>query len=100
MSDKPPTDVRVQVSKNGPYRVSGNLPLGEEIIGADSEGNSVAWRQGRTFPRQQQYALCRCGHSSHKPFCDGSHAKVGFEGPRPRAARLTASRRKSSGARR
>jgi len=80
MNDKPSVAAKVEISKNGPYRVSGNLPLGEEIIGADAEGNSVAWQHGRKFPLQQQYALCRCGHSSHKPFCDGSHAKVGFDG--------------------
>jgi CDGSH-type Zn-finger protein len=80
MNDGLSTQARVQVSKNGPYRVSGNLPLGEEIIGADADGNSVEWQHGRKFPLQQQYALCRCGHSGHKPFCDGSHAKVGFDG--------------------
>ncbi|MGH8313799.1 MAG: CDGSH iron-sulfur domain-containing protein [Steroidobacterales bacterium] len=71
---------RVQISRNGPYRVSGNLPLGEEIIGANREGESLKWEPGRAFPLQPQYALCRCGHSSHKPFCDGTHAKVGFDG--------------------
>jgi len=80
MNDKVSAEARVQVGKNGPYRVSGNLPLGEEIIGADGTGESVKWQHGRTFPLQQQYALCRCGHSAHKPFCDGSHSKVGFDG--------------------
>jgi CDGSH-type Zn-finger protein len=80
MNDKVPAAARVQVSKNGPYRVSGNLPLDEQIIGTDGAGESVAWEQGRTFPMQQQYALCRCGRSSHKPFCDGTHAHVGFDG--------------------
>ena len=80
MDDKTQAEVRVQITRNGPYRVSGGLPLGEQIIGVNREGESVRWDQGRTFPLQQQYALCRCGHSSHKPFCDGTHAKVNFDG--------------------
>lgn len=80
MNDQPSAPIRVEVSRNGPYRVSGNLPFGEHIIGANAAGESVEWRRGRDFPRQQQYALCRCGHSGHKPFCDGTHAKVGFDG--------------------
>lgn len=80
MDEKMEAPVRVQITRNGPYRVSGGLPLGEEIIGANREGESVRWEPGRTFPLQQQYALCRCGHSAHKPFCDGTHAKVAFDG--------------------
>ena len=71
---------RVQVSRHGPYRVSGNLPLATQVIGANAEGNSVEWRQGKVFPREQQYALCRCGHSAHRPFCDGAHSRVAFDG--------------------
>jgi CDGSH-type Zn-finger protein len=35
---------------------------------------------GQEHAHEAQYALCRCGHSSHKPFCDGTHKKVGFDG--------------------
>jgi CDGSH-type Zn-finger protein len=80
MNEKPHPTARVQVTRNGPYRVSGSLQLGEEVIGANRDGESVRWEPGQKFPLQQQYALCRCGHSSHKPFCDGTHAKVGFDG--------------------
>lgn len=80
MNDKLNATTRVQISRNGPYRVSGNVPLDEQIIGSNGAGESVAWQHGRTFPMQQQYALCRCGQSSHKPFCDGTHARVGFDG--------------------
>jgi CDGSH-type Zn-finger protein len=71
---------KVQIDKDGPYIVSGNLPLSKEIIGTNQAGESVKWKQGQKFPAQAQYALCRCGLSANKPFCDGSHAKAGFDG--------------------
>ncbi len=44
------------------------------------QGQSVRWDWGRKFPAQAQYALCRCGGSATKPYCDGTHAKLGFDG--------------------
>lgn len=76
---KPPAP-KVQVVKDGPYLVSGSLPLGSETIGTDKEGDSVKWVAGAKFPPKADYALCRCGHSAQKPFCDGSHARVAFDG--------------------
>jgi CDGSH-type Zn-finger protein len=73
-------EVRVVVTTNGPYLVSGGAPLSEQTIYAGSSGESEAWRQGTSFPPQASYALCRCGHSKTKPYCDGAHAKVGFVG--------------------
>jgi CDGSH-type Zn-finger protein/uncharacterized Fe-S cluster protein YjdI len=52
---------------NGPLGVAGAV----EIISGT----------GRTIDRAQQTTLCRCGHSSRKPYCDGTHAKVGFIAP-------------------
>jgi len=71
---------KVLVTENGPYVVSGGLPLAKEYIVSDAEGLSVDWRKGEAFPEQKTYALCRCGGSKHKPFCDGTHAKEGFDG--------------------
>jgi CDGSH-type Zn-finger protein len=71
---------KIIVSKNGPYLVSGDLPLQEEIIGCDEEGHSVQWQVGKKYPNKENYALCRCGQSKNKPYCDGSHIKVGFDG--------------------
>ena len=71
---------KVQIAENGPYLVSGGLPLQTEVIGADKEGDSVKWEPGAKFPHKASYALCRCGHSAQKPFCDGTHAKVAFDG--------------------
>jgi CDGSH-type Zn-finger protein len=71
---------RVVVSKDGPYLVTGEVPLSEQIIATDSEGGSESWEQGATYKDQASFALCRCGRSKKKPFCDGTHAKTGFDG--------------------
>jgi len=73
-------DARVVVSKDGPYIVTGNVPLSRQIIGTDAEGGSERWIEDKTFPAQNKYALCRCGQSKKKPFCDGTHAKIDFDG--------------------
>jgi CDGSH-type Zn-finger protein len=77
---KKPAPPKVQITKNGPYMVTGSLPLGKETIGANTKGESVQWIPGQEYPLQAEYALCRCGKSGHKPFCDGTHTKVGFVG--------------------
>jgi CDGSH-type Zn-finger protein len=77
---KPKNEPAVTVSKDGPYLVRGTLPLIKQTIVADREGNSHDWREGAAYPAPPNCALCRCGHSRNKPFCDGSHQKVGFDG--------------------
>jgi CDGSH-type Zn-finger protein len=77
---KTTTAAKVQVVKDGPYLVSGNLPLQTEVIGVDAQGDAVKWKPAAKFPAQASYALCRCGRSATKPFCDGAHAKVSFDG--------------------
>jgi CDGSH-type Zn-finger protein len=46
----------------------------------DNEGQCCGWKETQKYPLQEKYALCRCGHSNTKPFCDGTHDKVKFEG--------------------
>jgi len=70
----------ISVTKDGPYLVAGELPLAKATIGANDEGESIRWEWGNPYPEQKNFALCRCGHSAHKPFCDGTHAKIGFDG--------------------
>jgi len=70
----------VAISRNGPYIVTGNVPLAEHVIVSDADGNSQSWREGRKYPLADGYALCRCGRSSNKPLCDGTHIKIGFDG--------------------
>jgi len=73
-------DARVVILKDGPYIVTGSIPLAKQTISTDADGGSETWKEGTTFPAQEKYALCRCGQSKTKPFCDGTHAKIGFDG--------------------
>lgn len=71
IEDTEPTEhaesaARITVFPNGPLRISGNLIL------EDGDGNRL--QVGERF------ALCRCGQSEKKPFCDGTHKKIGFTG--------------------
>ena len=68
----------VEVSKDGPYRVRGGIPL-VDADGVDVQRNSGASRE--------HYALCRCGHSLNKPFCSGMHWYVDFKDPLPDLSR-------------
>jgi CDGSH-type Zn-finger protein len=69
------SEVTIQVRENGSLKVTGPVTL------VDAEGREFELPPGTAI------ALCRCGHSQNKPFCDKSHARVGF------AADDTASRR-------
>ena len=60
----------IEIRDNGPYRIRGGVTV------KDADGN--------VFETQDVVALCRCGHSSMKPFCDGTHRGEGFESA-PRA---------------
>lgn len=59
---------KITVTKNASYRIESE---DMEIYDANGEKYDLA---GRTT-----IALCRCGHSNKKPFCDGSHKTCGFE---------------------
>ena len=74
------TRAHVVVTKDGPYLVSGDVPLAKQTIVTDDEGGSEAWKESAPYKSQKSYALCRCGHSKSKPFCDGAHTRVGFDG--------------------
>jgi CDGSH-type Zn-finger protein len=71
---------RITVTKDGPYQVEGHLPLAHQHIVTNKEGESLEWREGKALPSAESYALCRCGNSGTKPFCDGSHQASRFDG--------------------
>jgi CDGSH-type Zn-finger protein len=60
------SDVKITVRNNGPLRIEGEVTI------CDQEGRAFGLAGRRLV------ALCRCGHSASKPFCDGSHGKAGF----------------------
>jgi CDGSH-type Zn-finger protein len=71
---------RIKVVKDGPLIVTGNVPLGEEIVVRGPDGEPSGWKKGPSFPDRSTYALCRCGASKSKPFCDGRHVEAAFDG--------------------
>ena len=62
------TELKITVRENGPYRVEGDIPLFDHL------GNLIQ------PPKPGGYSLCRCGDSANKPFCDGTHSRIGFIG--------------------
>ncbi|MGZ3790417.1 MAG: CDGSH iron-sulfur domain-containing protein, partial [Bacteriovorax sp.] len=69
------TEKKIEISKNGPYLVSGSVPLSHQIITVNKNGESTSWAEGGAISASDSYALCRCGGSKKKPFCDGTHKK-------------------------
>jgi len=64
-------EVTIRVQKNGPLVITGPVRM------LDSQNR--AWNlEGRGM-----VALCRCGQSSLRPFCDGTHARCGFQADEP-----------------
>jgi len=57
--------VTIKIANNGPYIVEGDFKL------TDANGQEIPAKKA---------ALCRCGGSTNKPFCDGTHSKIGFQG--------------------
>ena len=57
----------IKVRLNGPYLVDG-----DDVAIVDWNGNAYA-------PSRRPFALCRCGGSTTKPFCDGTHSRIGFQ---------------------
>ncbi len=71
---------RIAVTRNGPYVVRGGLPIVRRTIVVDEDGESVSWQSGEELPVRESCTVCRCGASDTKPYCDGSHAVIGFDG--------------------
>ncbi len=62
--------IKITARKNGPYRVEATEG---EVILLDHEGNQY------DLTGRPAFSLCRCGGSVSKPFCDGTHSRIGFQ---------------------
>jgi CDGSH-type Zn-finger protein len=71
---------KITIVKNGPYIVSGGIPLDKEDIVCDKNGDPDDYKKVKDYPQKDEYKLCRCGLSKNMPYCDGSHTKAGFDG--------------------
>ncbi|MBN2206146.1 MAG: CDGSH iron-sulfur domain-containing protein [Candidatus Aminicenantes bacterium] len=71
---------KVKVAKNGPYVVTGAVPINKAYIVDNADGDPERWEHGPAEPPRETYALCRCGRSRTAPYCDGSHAAGRFDG--------------------
>ncbi len=67
--------VKITTKKNGPYRVEANEGS-VEILDADGNAYDLS---SKVKDGKVAFSLCRCGGSINKPFCDGTHSKVGFQ---------------------
>jgi len=84
----------IVVLRDGPYVVYGDVPLVRKRKIVSEANDAIAWQKTEVLDTEETYALCRCGQSSTKPFCDGTHARVGFDGTETADARPTAARRR------
>ena len=81
-------DVTIEIRNNGPYRVYGEVRL------VDHEGNAVPIPEAKrkVSPEGKTWiSLCRCGGSITKPFCDGTHSKIGLIGAQEAVEKTEAS---------
>lgn len=72
--------MKITVLMNGPYIVTGRVPLLNMEISKNENTDRLIWREVVKYPVKEKYSLCRCGSSGNKPFCDGTHAKIHFDG--------------------
>jgi CDGSH-type Zn-finger protein len=93
-----PLTIRVQ--KDGPYVVEGGVPLTRKSIVYSEWHEPMSWQKEADLGARPAYRLCRCGRSAHKPYCDNTHAREGFDGTETASVEPSASRRQRAEAER
>lgn len=68
--------IYAEIMLNGPLMLYGGTPIIQQFIVPDHKGTSIAYQEGESYPAKDVVALCRCGMSKKKPFCDGTHKNL------------------------
>lgn len=71
---------KIEICNGGPYLVTGSIPLVSKTQVVSEYGEPLSWKKDGEIPTDEGYCLCRCGQSGDKLFCDGTHAKIQFDG--------------------
>lgn len=72
---------KIEIMKNGPYKISGKTPFIKESLVIDDNNEVVDFEKiSDICTDSEKYLICRCGHSKNFPFCDGEHIKAKFNG--------------------
>ena len=85
----------IVVKRNGPYAVTGDIPLVRKIQVVSEYGEPLTWKKTETIETRKAYLLCRCGKSGTMPFCDGTHVRIPFDGTETADERSTLERREN-----
>jgi len=73
--------MKIKITKNGPFSIDGEIPVKEVVSIASRDGGVQDFKKEKEYETSDSAKfLCRCGHSKNKPFCDGAHAKIDFDG--------------------
>jgi len=93
MSDEP----TITVLPAGPYVASGSVPVRQKTPIVPEHGEPLTWKTLPTAEAKDKAALCRCGGSSSKPYCDGTHVSTEWDDTENPPAGTYAERSKSYG---
>ena len=83
------------IRPDGPYIVRGGIPLVRKKQVMSEYGEPLDWQKESDLSTEDVYRLCRCGQSRNKPFCDGSHTKIEFDGTETADTEPISARRKT-----
>jgi CDGSH-type Zn-finger protein len=88
-------DLKIEVTKDGPYVVQGHVPLVRKTQVVSEYGEPLTWKKGEVIETPETYDLCRCGKSSYRPLCDVTHALIDFDGTETADTGVTAERQEA-----